>query len=473
MQSSCDEPAPGVDRPSREPKLTQRSVARTLFFMALPMLGGTFAMNAFNLTDTWFVAQLGNQTGSVLPLAAMGFSFPVVMFLLCIVRGVGMGATSVIAKTLGEGNHEEAKRLTTHAMMLAVLVVMLFSVAGVLTINPLFEMLGAGDEVLPLIRTYMTVWYLGVVFMVVPMVAEDIIRATGDTVRPSMIMFGGSVLNMILDPIMIFGKLGCPRLEIAGAALATVISRAAASVAVLWVLTHCHDLVYFHIPGWKRVKQSWASILHIGLPASFSNLLMPISGGVITRIVAHFGGVPAVAACAAGSRLEMLAFMVPMCLGMSLVPFVGQNFGAGRLDRVHQGARMSMTFASLFGLAAFVAFFLLAPYMAGFFVEDPEGHRILVLYLRIVSFGYGLMEVHRYSGFLLNGIHKPLHATGVNVLRVVVLLIPLALIGGHLFGGVVGVFWGRLAADVTSGLLGALWYRRVMRRVEKERLLLS
>jgi len=450
------------------PKLTQGSVTRTLFFMALPMLGGTFAMNAFNLTDTWFVAQLGNQTGSVLPLAAMGFSFPVVMFLICIVHGVSMGATVVIAKALGQSDHEQAKRLTTHALILAVLVVVVFSAIGLLTINPLFRALGADGEVLPLIRKYMTVWYLGVVFMVMPMVAEGIIRATGDTARPSLIMFGGSVLNMILDPIMIFGLIGFPRMGIVGAALATVICRAIACVAVIWVLVHYHDLLHFRMPGWARVRQSWRAILHIGLPASLSNLLMPIAGGVITRLVAHYGDKPAVAACAAGSRLEMLAFMVPMCLGMSLLPFVGQNFGAGRLDRVREGAKISMIFAFSFGLVTFVLFFTFAPQMARLFVKDPEAQRYLTLYLRIISIGYGMMEMHRYSGFLLNGIHKPLHATGVNVVRVVVLLVPLSLVGGAFLGGIVGVFWGRVAADVVSAIVGVLWYRRVVRHMERE-----
>jgi len=160
--------------------------------------------------------------------------------------------------------------------------------------------------------------------------------------------------------------------------------------------------------------------------------------------------------------------MIPMCLGMSLLPFTGQNFGAGRLDRVREGARISMTFASSFGLLAFVLFFLAARPMAAFFVEEPEARRCLVLYLRIVSLGYGMMEVHRYSGFLLNGVHKPLHATGINVLRVGVLLVPLSLIGGELMGGIAGVFWGRVAADIISGSAGVFWFRHVMGRVDQE-----
>mgnify|MGYP003116663043 FL=1 len=184
------------------------------------MLGGTFAMNAFNLADTWFVAKLGT-----VPLAAMGFSFPVVMVLITLSLGLGMGATTVVSHAMGAGDQELAKRLTTHAIILCILVVVFVSVVGLLTIDPVFRMLGAGPEVMPAIRGYMQVWYCGVVFLVIPMVANNIIRATGDMVRPSLIMAVTSVLNIILDPIFIFGFLFIPAMGIKGAALATVLSR--------------------------------------------------------------------------------------------------------------------------------------------------------------------------------------------------------------------------------------------------------
>ena len=445
-----------IDRTA--PKLTRKPVLPTLFAMAVPMLGGTFAMNAFNLTDTWFVAQLGT-----LPLAAMGFSFPVVMFLMSITRGIGTGATAVVAHTLGRHDTESARRITTHTLILAAFIVICVSIGGLLTIDPVFKMLGAEQSVLPLIRQYMTIWYLGVIFMVFPMMAGDIIRATGDTVSPSLIMVLGSVLNMILDPIMIFGWMGFPALGIRGAALATLLSRAVSCVTVLWILSHRHRLLAWRIPAWHAMLTSWKEVLNIGLPSSFSNILMPISGAVITRIVAQYGEA-AVAACGAAGRIEMFAFMIPMTLGVSLVPFVAQNYGAKRLDRVRDGARYSYGFAFVFGIVIAIAFAMFSGHLARLFSQDQAVIAVLTRYLSIIPLGYGMMEIHRYSGFFLNGIRKPLHSTGVNVMRILGLLIPFSFVGGALFG-LDGIFWGRAAADIIAGCAGMVWANTVLKRV--------
>lgn len=445
-----------MKRPS--PKLTQKPVLLTLFAMAVPMLGGTFAMNAFNLTDTWFVAQLGT-----LPLAAMGFSFPVVMFLVSITRGLGTGATAVVSHALGRHDDESAKRITTHTLILAALVVVCVSTGGLLTIKPVFTMLGAEPVVLPLIREYMTIWYLGVVFMVFPMMAGDIIRATGDTISPSLIMVISSVLNMILDPIMIFGWFGFPPMGIRGAALATLLSRAVSCFAVLWILVHRHHLLTLKIPSWRTMLASWQEVLNIGLPSSFSNILIPISGAVITRIVAQYGET-AVAACGAASRIEMFAFMIPMTLGVSLVPFVGQNYGANRLDRVKDGQRYSYGFAFLFGIVIAIAFVIFSGHLARLFSQDQAVIAVLTRYLSIIPLGYGMMEIHRYSGFFLNGIKKPLHSTGVNVMRILGLLIPFSFLGGEFFG-IEGIFWGRMMADIIAGCVGMVWANAILNRI--------
>ncbi len=423
--------------------------------MAFPMLGGTFALNAFNLTDTWFVAQLGT-----LPLAAMSFSFPVVMFLVSITFGLGTGATAVVSHALGSGDHALAKRITTHALILSVCIVALISVVGLLTIDPLFRLIGANDTVLPMVREYMTIWYCGVVFMVVPMIANNIIRATGDTGLPSMIMVLSSVLNMILDPIMIFGWMGFPSMGIRGAALATLIARAVAGVVVLWCLHRRYKLLALTIPSWASMWHSWKEVLKIGLPSSLGNILVPISGAVITYMVAQHGEA-AVAACGAAIRIEMFAFMIPMALGVSLVPFVGQNFGAKRLDRVKEAQRLSYGFAFCFGIIVAICFALFARNLAELFSEDQAVLSILTHYLMIVPIGYGMMELHRYSGFFLNGIKKPLHSTGVSITRIVVLLIPFTVVGSHFFG-LEGLFWGRIACDLISGIIGLIWSHRVL-----------
>jgi putative MATE family efflux protein len=422
--------------------------------MAFPMLAGTFAMNAYNLTDTWYVSRLGTPA-----LAAMGFTFPVVMLLTCVAGGIGSGVTTLVSHAIGRHAHEDAARIVSHGLALILGIAGVMAVTGCLSIEPVFRRLGADEATRTLVGQYMRTWYLGAPFMALPMVGNGILIACGDSRAASRFMILGTLLNAVLDPIMIFGLLGFPALGIRGAALATVIAQGVATAWLLALLGRKHRL--FRFRGWAADDYlvSFRRILAFGIPGMLSMVLMPISATVITRILGTFGN-EAVAACGAAGRLEMFAFVIPMALGISLTPFVSQNYGARRLDRIHEAMRVSTRFALLYGGAVAVLFFLCAPWLAALFSRDPKVVGILVSYIRTISFGYGMMEVHRYCGFFLTGLHRPVSTTLLNAIRVLVFLIPLSWLGAELYG-IQGVFLGRLATDLAVGSLGLFWVRRI------------
>jgi len=436
--------------------LVRRGVSRTLFSMAFPMLAGTFAMVAYNLTDTWFVSRLGT-----LSLAAMGFSFPVVMLLSCVAGGIGSGVTTLVSHAIGRHDHDDASRLVTHGIRLMLSVSIILAIAGYLTITPVFTRLGADAQVLPLVGEYMRTWYLGAVFMALPMVGNGILISAGDSKAASLFMVLGMVLNAILDPVMIFGYLGCPAMGIRGAALATVITQAVSTAWLFQLLYKKHRLLVFGSWELRPYLDSIRKIARFAVPGILSMILMPISATVITRILSGFGN-EAVAASGAAGRIEMFAFVIPMALGMSLTPFVSQNFGAGRGDRVRRAYTVATRFALCYGGLIAVLFFLSARWLASIFSDDPKVATIIVSYIRIISFGYAMMEVHRYSTFVLTGLHRPAAATLLNATRVLVFLIPLSYLGAH-FWGVHGVFWGRLATDLAVGSIGFVWVSRLSR----------
>ena len=200
-------------------RLVERGIARTLVSMAVPMLAGTFALNAYNLADTWYVARLGTE-----PLAAMSFTFPVVMFLGFFVRGIGTGAMTVVAHSLGAHRKEDAATVATHGSLLCVVAGAVLAVAGWFSIRPVFTRLGASGEILLMAEQYMRIWYVGMVFRALQVTFNDVVIGTGHTKASSSLMVLGTVLNFVLDPVMIFGLLGFPKMGIRGAALATVIS---------------------------------------------------------------------------------------------------------------------------------------------------------------------------------------------------------------------------------------------------------
>lgn len=434
--------------------LVCRGVRRTLFNMAFPMLAGTFAMNAYTLTDTWFVSRLGT-----LPLAAMGFTFPVIMLLTCVAGGLGSGITALVSHAIGRYDHAAAARVATHGIIFTMATSAVISLAGYLSIDVIFAWLGADAQTIPLIGEYMRTWYIGAVFMSLPMIGNGILISAGDSKAASHFMIMGTIINAILNPILIFGWFGFPAQGIRGSALATVIAQAIATTWLFYLLFHKHRLIvgeYHCLGDWLA---SFRKIISFGIPGILSMILMPISAMVITSIVSGFGN-EAIAACGAAGRIEMFAFVIPMALGMSMTPFVSQNYGAGRLDRVRESISVSTRFAMLYGSVVAIVFFLCAPVFATVFTDDPKVASFLVTYIRIISFGYGMMEVHRYCGFVLTGLHKPVFSTVLNAIRVLGLLIPLSYLGAHL-GGVRGVFMGRLATDIIVGSLGLVWVNRL------------
>ncbi len=169
--------------PAHNSKLTEGPIVPTLIKLTLPMILGIVSMVAFNLIDTMFVGRLGDDE-----LAAISFTFPVVMVVGGIAMGLGIGISAVVSKAIGEKNQEKVIRFTTDGLLLALLIVAIFAIIGILTIDPLFTLLGVNDKIMPLVESYMSIWYLGVIFIIVPMAGNNAIRATGDTVTPSIIM---------------------------------------------------------------------------------------------------------------------------------------------------------------------------------------------------------------------------------------------------------------------------------------------
>jgi putative MATE family efflux protein len=447
---------------NRKAQLTEGAVAKTLVRLTLPMMVGIVGMVAFNLVDTFFVGRLGT-----LELAAMSFTFPVVLVVMSISRGLGVGATAVLARAIGVGDQHQVKRLTTDALLLSWLVVVAFVAAGLLTIDPLFRLLGANDEVLPLIKQYMSIWYLGMPFVVVPMVGNSAIRATGDTKTPSAIMVVAILVNASLDPMFIFGIGPFPRLELAGAALATVIARATTLVISLLVLSRREKMLTLERVSLKEIFQTWKQVLYLGLPAAATYIIVPLSTGIITRLIAGYGP-EHVAGFGVATRIEMFALTVVRALSVVLIPFVGQNVGAGKNLRVRQGVNYSQLFSLVWGLFLFLVFLLLARPIASIFNKSSEVIATTALYLAIVSLSYGALGIIELNASTFNAIKKPLPAAALSLIRMFVFYVPLAFLGSRLLG-LKGIFGAVAAANFGTAGISTIWVRRKMRLQTEER----
>lgn len=442
--------------------LITQSVPKTIISLAVPMLAGTFALQVYNLTTTWFVSQLGTE-----PLAAMSFTFPVVMLVGFALMSIGTGTMTVVAYALGGGKHEKAARVTSHSVLLMLLVSFILCVLGFATAEPLFRKMGAEGHVLELTCDYMRIFYLGMGIQCLQNMFINIITCTGNTKVSSALMVIGTVLNLAISPFLIFGLAGFPRMEIKGAALATILAQSVILVISWRILYKKHHLLNADVRSRRRILISWRRVLNMGLPAVYSSVLTPICLGINTKLAAGFG-TPVVAALGVTGRLEMFSCLIPMSIGMTLTPFIAQNYGAGRIDRIRQGKNIAMTFAITYGLAMAAVFYLFTPSIAPFFSQDEEVIKVIIKYIYITCTCYGALEVFRYCTFVMNGLQRPMFSAGLNTIRIVFLLIPGFIIGAH-FWGVNGLFAARTVCDIAACLCGVAITNAVLRKAEKEK----
>ena len=426
-------------------QLTEGQVSTQLLKLSLPMVWGVLSVLAFSLADTYFVAQLGTNE-----LAAIGFTFPVVSILSSIAMGLGTGVSSVVARVIGKGDRRQVQRLTTDSLLLSLLIVGILSTLGLNTINPLFSSLGAKPELLPLIGDYMSIWYLGIVFLVVPLIGNSALRACGNTLIPSLIMTLAAAINILLDPLLIFGWGAIPALGLQGAAIASMLSRVGILVASLSFLYFQERMLIFKLPSLQTLIRSWRSLMSVGLPAAATNVISPLSVSFATSLIAQYG-TEAVAGFGLASRLEAVALIIPLALSASIGPFVGQNWGAQLYSRVKRSLQLSFFFCLTWGGLVAVLLGTMGSEIAALFDSDPGVVSSASVYLTLVPISYGALGIVFTASSALNGLGKPMLALGMSLFRLLLLYVPLAYLGSQLFG-VFGIFGATCLSNVLVGL---------------------
>jgi putative MATE family efflux protein len=299
------------------------------------------------------------------------------------------------------------------------------------------------------------------IFLVVPMVSNSIVRATGHPRFPAMVMMTSALTNIILDPIFIWGLGPIPAMGIEGAAWASVLSKALAFVAYLWVIHFKYHLLDFKIPSLSEALGSWKEILRVGMPTAASNVLIPVSASIVTALIAPYGK-EAVAAFGIVSRVEALALIVVYGLGASLGPFSGQNFGAKRFDRLQEGFLFSLKISAVWVL---LTSFLLVFFGRGIIAVFDNNEQVIAygaLYLMLVPFSYIFEACRLLANSAFNGTGHPLPATFFVLLRMFILYIPLAYLLANYFGlEVKGIFWACTASNAIVGLISIFYLRRL------------
>ena len=416
------------------------------------MLLGFVAVMSANLIETLYIGNVGTQE-----LAALGFTFPVVMGLQGMMMGLGIGASSVVARSIGSGEWRRAKALITHSFVLVLAFVALITLFMALFLQDIFSVLGAKGEILDMSVAYMRVWLLGVPFFAIAMVGSTLMRAAGDAVKPGYLMVVGAVLQVALGPIFIFGLFGFSQMGLAGAAIAFVAARTVSFLMYVYYV-YKDDLLIFDL---NNFWQSSRDIMHVGLPAILSNIIGPVSMSVITRLLAGHGAV-VVAGFSVASRIETMFAMVMWALSMSVAPFVGQNWGAKYFKRVTRSLHIGNLFALAWGVFSYLVLIVLGPFVISLVNSDQEVIDAATVYLMIVPLGMGLMGVMSNCMSSFNALGQPGPPFIMSVCQMIFLSIPFAILGDYLFG-YQGIFAGGVLSILIIALVSYIWLKRNIR----------
>jgi len=421
-------------------------IGPVLMHMTIPMIIGISVMILYQVINTFFVSLMGTEA-----LTAISFTFPVVHTMTNFGVGFGIGVSVILAKSIGGGDRSRAKMITSYTVWLVLVLGLLLAVLGIATVNPLFRYLGAGEDTLVLIHKYVDVWYLGSGLMVFQIISNGILRATGDTRLPSILMMISAVLNAVLDPILIFGPGPFPALGIRGAAIGTLIAWTFASASAFWFLLKREQLLDFNLPDPRKLLNFWLELIRMSLPISGANMLIPVAGVIMTGFVARYGE-HAVAGFGIGSRIEAVAMIVCIAMTSALSPYMAQNLGAGQYQRARTALKLALRFALLFEFGLYPVLAVTAPWLTMIFSKDPLVQQVGTQFLWIMPLGFGFygMVIIINTGF--NAAHQSHKTLIASLVRLFLCYVPAAWLGGLLFG-IPGLFAGAVAGNGIGALI--------------------
>lgn len=435
---------------------TDVPIRRTLVAMTLPSAIGGICFLGIFVTDAYFVGQLGTEKQAIL-----GFLFPVLIGLMYLAIGFGVGGGAVVGRMLGAGDREAARRVATNTLALSQLSLGALWGLGAGFGGSAFGLLGAPASFLPEVEAYLTVSMGAMFVMNLGVTGGAILRADGDAGTPAVAMLLCALVNLLLDPLLIFGLGPVPALGVVGAAWATAAGAVVGS-AITVVALYRQGLLTLPAAALRHWREDFVRVSTIAAPAAGVQLLTPLTLLVVTWMISPLGET-AVAAFAVGTRMELLAMVPLIALSTTLSSFVAQNWSAGEHARVRHALMASLHFSCIWGLLLVLVMRWAGPDIVSAFSDEHAVTEALALYGVWVVPTAGFVGLVNLVYGSLNAVHQPLAATALCLGRVFVCYLPAAWLGS-LWLGLEGLFIGIASGNAASGVATYVSARRVLAR---------
>lgn len=443
---------PGIT-PYRD--LTRGSLLKNLWTLALPMIVGNVLQNAFSIVDMIFVGRLGPTA-----VAAVAVSGLVLMVAWTLLIGVAISTVAMVSRFFGAKDLEQANAAAVQSLILGGIISIFLAFFGLFLDEPVLKILGASPAMMAPATAYFRIVFAGSFTLIFMFLTGAILRGAGDARTPMIILMVATAFNIALDPLLIFGPWFFPRLEVKGAAYATVLGQGVAMVLGLWILVRGHSRIHVHLPHFRLRPKLMKKMVQIAIPGTFQGGLRSLAHLGLIKIVALYGTL-AVAAFGIGLRISLLVMMVGWAIGGAASTLVGQNLGAKRPDRAEKSAWLSTGIFCGFMILAGTGFFVFADPLISLFNNDPGVIKIGHAYLRVLTLSYPFLGLSMICAMSFNGAgdsHTPALVIG---LTFIVLMIPLALIlPQFIVPKTSGIWWAMTISIVLQGIIMALAFSR-------------
>lgn len=446
--------------PAAENKMGTMPIGKLLFNMSLPMMVSMLVQALYNIVDSIFVAKLSENA-----LTAVSLAFPLQTLLIAVSTGTGVGMNALLSKALGEKRTDEANKIAVNAAFLYLLSYLVFLILGFTIVKPFYaSQIGNADrEIMQLGIEYLSTVMIFSMGLLAQIFFERLLTSTGRTIFSMTSQLCGAITNIILDPIMIFGLLGFPKMGVTGAALATVIGQCVAAV-VAFTCNHKfnHD-VKLHFRGFRPNGKIIGTIYAIGIPS----IIMQSIGSVMTysmnRILITFSST-ATAVFGVYFKLQSFFFMPVFGLNNGITPIIAYNYGAQNRKRMVKTIKLSMITAFCLTFVGFLCFEFIPQILLGMFNASADMLAIGVPALRIIGVHYLIAWFCIVSGTVFQALGKAVFSMLVSIMRQLIVLIPAAYILAKL-GGLHVVWWAFPIAEIVSLTVSLLFLFRINRTI--------
>lgn len=444
---------------SKENKMGVMPVNRLLITMSLPMIISMLVQALYNIVDSVFVAQINEAA-----LTSVSMAFPMQNLMIAVASGTGTGVNALLSKSLGEKNQRLVNKSANMGILLAVCSYLVFAVIGAFLSGTYFKLQIKDAQIIEYGEEYMTIVCVCSFGLFGQIITERLLQSTGKTIFTMLTQGIGAIINIILDPILIFGLLGFPELGVAGAAVATVVGQIAA--AILGFI--------FNIKYNREIRIGFRDILRVdgnvigriykvGVPSIIMQSVTSVMTFGMNKILAGFSST-AVAVFGVYYKLNSFVFMPVFGMNNGLVPILSYNYGAAKTDRIKKAIRLGMRYAISIMLLGMLIFELFPSQLLSIFEASDEMLAIGTTALRIIASSFAVAGFCIISGTVFQAIGNPIHSLVMSVCRQLVVLLPAAWLLS-LTGNLDLVWLSFPIAECASLLLAAIFLRKTLKRL--------